>query len=65
MVQTSFVILIGPGCCAISPDTGFIRRPTIRRLIRAKMYATGKHGKCYIFVGIKYVEELLYNWVGT
>ena len=45
----------------ISPDTGFIRRPTIRRFTHAKMYATGKHGKYYIFVGIKYVDELLYN----
>ena len=25
------------------------------------MNATGKHGKYYIFVGIKYVDELLYN----
>ena len=33
-------------------------------IIRTKMYATGKHGKCYIFVGIKYVEELPYNRVG-
>ena len=24
-----------------------------------------KNGKCYSFVGIKYVEELSYNWVGT
>ena len=47
------------------PNTGFIRRPTIRWFTRAKIYATGKHGKYYIFVGIKYADELLYNRVGT
>ena len=33
--------------------------------IRVRMSATGKHGRCHIFVRISYVEEVTYNRVGT
>ena len=59
-IPGSLMHLIGPGCCEISPYTGFIIRPTIVWLNTCMVCETGNAENdmdCTFFIRFKYGVE--------